>query len=201
MRRNINMIIVFLSSIIAAVLWFLGIVGVIPVILCMVLFNLISLIYYGETRLVIAYHIVTILMITGFFVTSYGLIPQEDLALLFMSFMDIGSFALFFISFGIILQNRMKLSLERIMMLITVYNIIFYTSTRFTILGYVVGFFRTPELNSVENIVLVFTIVNYVFMFIIAFVQAFLIYKFDERLSRREYLEEKRIKKIEKLFY
>ncbi|MFP4479084.1 MAG: hypothetical protein ACLFPM_06580 [Candidatus Izemoplasmatales bacterium] len=201
MRKYINMTIVFLSTVLAGLLWFLGFSNLLIVAGLMVVFNIVSLIFYRETRLIIAYHVVTIFIIIGFFVSYFRLVTTEELWLLFRSFVDAGGFAIFFISFGIVLQNRTKVTLEVMLMVITVYNLIFYTSNRLTIMNYLVGFFRTTSFNSVERIIFSFNITNFIAMFIIAFIQVYLIYKLDKRLEKQEYLHHKKIQRIEDNFY
>ncbi|MDA3931149.1 MAG: hypothetical protein PF513_00275 [Tenericutes bacterium] len=201
MRKYINMTIVFLSTILAGVFWFTGIVGYLPIAGLMIVFNIICLIFYRETRLIIAYHAVTIFIIIGFFVTAYQLVSTEEVWLLFRSFVDVGGFAIFFISFGILLQTKTRLSIERLLMTLTVYNILFYTSNRYVITGYLVGFFQTNEAGTVNRIISSFNITNFVVMFFVALIQVYLIYRFDKRLTKRGFLEDRKQQRIEDKFY
>jgi len=195
------MTIVFISTILAGVIWFFGFDSLLLVAGLMAVFNIICLIFYKESRLIIAYHTVSVFIIIGFFVTAYRLVNTEDVWLLFRSFVDVGGFAIFFISFGILLQAKTKLSIERLLMTVTVYNLIFYTSNRLRILNYVIGIFRTTEAGSVDEIIMGFNIANFVVMFFIALIQIYLIYRFDKRLEKREYLNGKRLARIENNFY
>lgn len=164
-------------------------------------FNIISLIMYRETPLMVAWHITRMLLITGFFVTLYGLFRNDySMSLLFMSFMDAGAFVLFLISFGIILQNKTTKRVERFMMVITIFYIIFYTMTRWQIIAYIEVLF-SPVNQDIQNGIYAFIITNYVLIALIGLIEIYLVTVFDGYLDKRIYLEKKRIDTIDKLFY
>ena len=197
MRRTINIIIIAIATLLAG---FSQALLLPVVIIFMAAFNIICLIYYRKTRLIIAFHVVNIFLISGFFVRVFNLVPDQGILLLFSAFMDVGSFALFFVTFGILLQNKIEKRVERAMMFVTIYYIIFYTLTRFQIINYLNIIFspvRADMLQAVQT----FFIINYVFIGIVGIVQVYLIIKFDEYKTRDDYREQKRLQEIENMFY
>ncbi|MGE4571831.1 MAG: hypothetical protein AB7E09_03715 [Candidatus Izemoplasmatales bacterium] len=197
MRRNINISLILISGLLFGLFQSLNT----PFMLIPVLvFNVLCLIFYRSTRLITAFHATNIFLITGFIGRAFILIPDTGAIMLFSAFVDVGSFAIFFVTFGIMLQNQLPRLMERLLMFIAIYYIAFYTSTRFSIIAQLRTLF-SPNRQDMLEAVNGFVIVNYVFIGIITLVQAYLIFRFDDIKTREDYRENKRREEIENMFY
>ncbi|HKL47633.1 MAG TPA: hypothetical protein VJ878_03105, partial [Candidatus Izemoplasmatales bacterium] len=123
-RRNINIIIVAFATIFAI----LTQIFIHPsVILFMLAFNIICLIHYRESAFIIAFHITSILLISGFFIIGLNLVSDPDLYMLFHFFVSAGSFVIVIVAFIVILQNRTEKGIEKSLIFIAIIFYIFYT--------------------------------------------------------------------------
>jgi hypothetical protein len=197
MRRNLNIVIVSLATLLAI---YTQAVMHPSVILFMLAFNIIGLIYYRESAFIIAFHVTSMFLITGFFVFVMRLISDPGLFLLFRFFVDAGGFAIIIVAFIVILQNRSEKGIERSMMLVALVYYIFYTFTRFQIMAYLETLF-SPIARDVNNALGAFFVTNLVFVAIIGILQIYMVIRFDIRRERREYLEKKKKLEIDQMFY
>lgn len=199
-RQKINMLIVFLSTLIALFLHITNILGVWPVLFFFVMFNLIYLIFYRDTRLKIAYHVVMILYMSGYFIYFYQLIRDPEILLLFRAFMDFGSVAIIIIAFVITFTDESKHFVNQFLIIIAFWAVTFYSTFTLQNLYYIEAIFG-PNRTDIENAVMAFRVIGFVFWGLFAFVHAYLIYRSDERLQRKEYMERKRIEDINQMYY
>jgi len=197
MRRNINIAIVSLATILAI---YTQAVMHPSVILFLLAFNIIGLIYYRESAFIIAYHVTSMFLITGFFVYVMGLVSDPGVFLLFRFFVDGGGFAIIIVAFIVILQNRSEKGIERSMMVIALVYYIFYTFTRFQTMAYLETLF-SPVARDVNNALGAFFVTNLVFVAIVGILQVYMVIRFDIRKERREYLEKKKKLEIDQMFY
>lgn len=199
-RQKINMFIVFLSTLIALYLHITNIFGVWPVLLFFIVFNIISLIFYRDTRLKIAYHVVMIFYFSGYFIFFYRLIRNPEFTILFRAFMDFGSVTLVLIAFVITFTDTQKKFVNPLLLIISLWAITFYSTFTLQNLYYLQAIFG-PDRTDIENAHMVFFIIGYVIWGLLAFVFAYLIYQSDELLQRKEYRKKKRLKEIDDMFY
>jgi len=200
MRKTRNILIVLVGVGLSIFLRLFNFNWAIPIIISLVIFHIISLIYYRETRLIIGFHVTAIFLITGYFVYYGQLIDDPQVSLLFRAFDDFGSWILFFLAFGIILQNKTSRFIERSLMVITIFYIIYYTQTRFQIINYLYTIFY-PIQRDINNALGGFLAAQYVLLAGIAVLEAFLVSHFERRLSKRKYLEKKHQQEVQEMFY
>lgn len=199
-RQKINMLIVFLSTLISLILHITDIFGQWPVILFFIVFNLVFLIFYRDTRLKIAYHVIMILYISGYFIFFYRLIRDPDITMLFRAFMDFGSVALVIVAFVITFTDDSKKFVNQYLLIIALWAVIFYSTYTLQTLYYLRAIFG-PDRASIENALMAFKVLGFVLWGLVAFTQAYLIYRSDELLQRRDYRKQKHLEKINNMYY
>lgn len=200
MRKNINMLIAFISTILAILGHITGIFGVIPVIFLFLGFNIICLISYRESRLFIAYHVIMILYICGYYVFFYGVVSDPQIANLFRAFMDFGNFILVIIAFALTFTYEKNRKIVQGLFLIVVWALVFHSTYTIVILNNIAAFVG-PERIPIERAQSAFYIAGLILWGLIAFLQVYLINAFDLELTRREFRTQKRLKDIDEMYY
>lgn len=199
-RQKINMLIVFLSTLIALFFHITNILGAWPVIIFYIGFNLVFLIFYRDTRLKIAFHVINIFYISGYFVFFYRLINDPQLAILFKAFMDFGSITLVIVAFVITFTDGTKKFVNQFLMIIALWQVVYYSTFTLQTLLYIEAIFG-PDRVSIENALMAFRVSGFIFWGLTAFAHAYLIYRSDELLQKREYQEKKRIEEVNLMYY
>ena len=199
MRKRNNIIIIIAATIIFIALYATGITNPFILTLVAIPFYLMNLIFYGETRLFIGFNIATIISLIGylFFVQYSDIYPTN---LIFMAMTDIGKYIAFFLMFGLVLQNIINKRLERIIIFINLFNIIFLSLTRFSTAGLIanfVGYTRDVQ----ETSFVVFEIIFLVLYFVSGALKVYAIIILDQRKSIRIKRQKNRQEKIENHFY
>ena len=200
MRRNINMAIVFVSTIIAIILHTTFIAGILPIIPFFLAFNIICLLYYRESRLIIAYHVTMIFFISGYYVYFGQLINDDGLLTLFRAFMDFGSLIILLISFVLTFTSRIKKFVPQGLLIIAIWAFVFYSSTTLVITGYIAAIVG-PNPFDIEQAIMAFRIVGIVIWGLLGFLQIYLIAQFDRSLKRKNYRAQKRVDQINEMYY
>lgn len=197
LRRNLNITIIAIASLLAI----LTQIFMHPItIIFMVAFHIISLIYYRETAMIIAYHVMGIILITAYFVFGFGLVADPDIFLLMRFFVDAGGFAVIITMFIVVLQNKTEKGIEKTFIYTGVFYYMFYTFNRFQIMGYIETIYY-PIQRNINNALGVFFVVNLVFLALNGLLQIYAIIRLDFRKRKRAFLKEKKAREIEQLFY
>ncbi len=199
MRKRINIIIIIVSTIAFVVLYAMGVNNPLILTLLTIPFYLINLIYYRETRLFIAYNFVTIISLVGYFFFVFY-VTSFPLNLVIQAMTDIGKFIYFFLMFGIVLQNKIDKKIERILIYLTLFNIVFLSLSIFTVSGFIAGFVSYERLTQLSTLVFL-NVVFLVLYFLNAFVKIYVVIVLDRRKTYRINREKIRQEKIKNSFY
>ncbi|PKK95573.1 MAG: hypothetical protein CVV60_00505 [Tenericutes bacterium HGW-Tenericutes-5] len=112
-------------------------------------FNVISLIFYRESKMITGYHAMTIVSLFGYFML-YQLAGRNFSLLGIISFL--GSFITVLIAFGVVLQNKTYKLNERSFMWFAVYGFIFFSLYQPFILNLITNFFG-PDPVAIDRTV------------------------------------------------
>ncbi|MFW5795271.1 MAG: hypothetical protein ACOCV1_07305 [Bacillota bacterium] len=199
MRKRNNIIIIIITTITFIILHLTGVTNPFILSLLVIPFYLMNLIFYSETRLFIAFNLVTIISLIGyFFFIQYNNIYPINL--IFMAMTDIGKFIAFFLMFGLVLQNKINKHVERIIIYLNIFNYIFLSLTRHStarIIANFIGFTRDVQ----ETTFIVFEIVFIVLYLAASGLKIYTITILDRRKSFRIRKNKRRQEKIENSFY
>ena len=199
-RQTQNMIIVFLSTALSLILFITGYVGIWPVMILLMGFNIIFLIYYRDSWLKNAYHITMMLYISGYFGYFYQLIHHQDVLVLFRAFIDFGSMALIIISFVITFTDRTHKIVNSLYVFIAVWAMTFYSNFTFQHIYYLTAFFG-PSYSNVAAAIQIFQIIGLVLWGSLSLIYAYMIYHSDQLLQKKHANQQKQIEQINQIYY
>ena len=162
-RKIIVWIIVAVTGVVTAILTqynFIGEYYYITMFLTYIPFNVISLIFYRESKMITAYHGMQIFSLFGYFML-YQLAGRSFSLLGLISFL--GSFVTALIAFGVVLQNKTYKLNERSFMWFAVYGFIFFSLYQPFILNLFTNFFG-PDPVAIDRTIDTFYLFRTIFV-------------------------------------
>jgi hypothetical protein len=157
MRKIIIYIILLLTGV-ANILFYLIYGLPIPILffILYVPFHVISLIFYRDSKMITAYHILQIIHLFGYFMIFQ---TNSQYFRLFGIISFFGVILTAIVAFGVVLQHRTDKFNERTMMWLTIYSLMFYSLYAPLILNLFTNFFG-PDPLAIRRTVEVFLIVQ-----------------------------------------
>lgn len=141
-------------------------------------FNVISLIFYRESKMITAYHAMQIFSLFGYFML---LQLAGQLFSLFGIISFLGSFVTALVAFGVVLQNKTYKLNERSFMWFAIYGFIFFSLYQPFILNLITNFFG-PDPVAIDRTVDIFFLFRTILLVFNVILQLIIVHNNELRL-------------------